>query len=401
MLRRTFIPTLMIFMVMLTLTIMPVAAQEAQPTPAPTAAQPTKPPVPLALSTTYPSQVIGLGETVSLPLKLHTETTAQVVKLEVQGLPTGWTSTFRGGGQVINAVYVDTTEDATADLQIGPPTDVAAGTYKFTVVATGTGTKSELPVELTVQEKLPPKVSLTADLPTLKGTPTTTFRFSVTLKNEGDVDLTINLTSDAPPQFLVTYNLAGQDVTDVPLGARQSKNLSVSAKPIGDVQAGTYQINMTAQSAEIQTNLQLVAEVTGQAEMTITSPDGNLSGTAYAGKETPLKVVIRNSGTASAHGIELSSTSSTGWSITFDPKTVTEVPAGQQVEVTANIRPSDKAVAGDYMITVKANSAEGLSSSTDFRITVRTSTIWGVVGIILIAVAVGVVTLAVTRFGRR
>jgi len=401
MLRRTFLPTLMILMAILTMTILPVAAQAVQPTPAPTAAQPTKPPVPLTLSTAYPSQVIGLGETVTLPLKLRTETVAQVVNLEVQGLPKGWTSTFRGGGQIVNAVYVDTTEDATADLQVEPPIDVAAGTYKFTVVATGTGTKAELPVELKVEEKLPPKVSLTSDLPTLKGTPTTTFRFDVTLKNEGDLDLSVNLTADTQPQFLVSFNLAGQDVTDVPLGARQSKRLSVQAKPVGDVQAGTYQINMIAQSAEIQANLQLVAEVTGQAELTISSPDGRLSGQAYAGKETPLKIVIRNSGTAPAHGIEFSSTESTGWSVTFDPKTVTEVPAGQQVEVTANIRPADKAVAGDYMMTVRANSAEGLSSSTDFRITVRTSTLWGVVGIILIAVAVGVVTLAVTRFGRR
>jgi uncharacterized membrane protein len=215
------------------------------------------------------------------------------------------------------------------------------------------------------------------------------------------VDLSINLTADAPAQFLVSFNLAGQDVTDVPLGARQSKRLSVSAKPVGDVQAGTYEVNMIAQSAEIQANLKLVAEVTGQAQLTITSPDGRLSGQAYAGKETPLKIVIRNSGTAPARGIEFSSTESTGWSVTFDPKTVTEVPAGQEVEVTANIRPADKAVAGDYMMTVRANSAEGLSNSADFRITVRTSTVWGVVGIILIAVAVGVVTLAVTRFGRR
>ncbi len=39
--------------------------------------------------------------------------------------------------------------------------------------------------------------------------------------------------------------------------------------------------------------------------------------------------------------------------------------------------------------------------TAEFRITVRTSTLWGVAGIALIALAVGVVGLAVVRFGRR
>jgi uncharacterized membrane protein len=99
--------------------------------------------------------------------------------------------------------------------------------------------------------------------------------------------------------------------------------------------------------------------------------------------------------------VTLSSTESSGWTVNFDPKEINEIPAGQQVEVTTNIRPADKAVAGDYMITLRAQTADNLSKSTDFRITVRTSTLWGVVGIVLIAIAVGVVALAVMRFGRR
>lgn len=53
------------------------------------------------------------------------------------------------------------------------------------------------------------------------------------------------------------------------------------------------------------------------------------------------------------------------------------------------------------MITARVRSDGGVSKSADFRITVLTSTLWGVVGIALIAVAVMVVGLAVVRFGRR
>jgi uncharacterized membrane protein len=99
--------------------------------------------------------------------------------------------------------------------------------------------------------------------------------------------------------------------------------------------------------------------------------------------------------------VELSASTPSGWKVEFDPKTIEEIPVGEQVEVTANVRPGDKAIAGDYIVTVRAKPAEGASKSADFRITVRTSTLWGVVGIILIAVAVAVVALAVIRFGRR
>jgi uncharacterized membrane protein len=393
MLRRNSIILFISLMALLAISVVPALAQ----TPTPT----EHPPVPLAVFTDYPSQVIGLGETVSFPLKLRTETKSQVVQLKTQGLPDGWTVTFRGGGNIVNSVYVDAFTDASVDMSVEPPADVAAGDYKFTVLAQGEGTSSSIDIALTIQEKLPPKMSLTTDLPTLRGSPTTTFSYNITLKNEGDSDLSVSLSADAPSVFLVSFTLNGQDVTDVPLASRQSIRLNVSAKPAGDVAAGSYDITMLAQGGDAQASIDLKAEVTGQASLTITSPDGRLSGQAYAGRDTALQLVIQNNGTASARGVSLSSTSTSGWSVTFDPKDITEIPAGQQVQVTANVHPPDNAVAGDYMITLRAQTADNLSKSVDYRVTVRTSTLWGVVGIVLIAIAVGVVALAVMRFGRR
>ena len=45
--------------------------------------------------------------------------------------------------------------------------------------------------------------------------------------------------------------------------------------------------------------------------------------------------------------------------------------------------------------------ARGEQASVDFRITVTTSTLWGIVGIGIIAVALLVLLGAVARFGRR
>ena len=71
------------------------------------------------------------------------------------------------------------------------------------------------------------------------------------------------------------------------------------------------------------------------------------------------------------------------------------------MEVNALVKPPENAIAGDYVVSINARPVDSKTETAQFRITVRTSTMWGVVGVALIAIAVGVVVLAVARFGRR
>jgi len=365
------------------------------------AEQPPVPPKELDVFTSYPSMEIGLGESVSIRLTVRTETQAQVVRLEMEEMPESWSATFRGDSHNVHAVYVEPGEDSRVTVQIKQPGEVKAGDYRFVVLATGANTKVRLPLELKVKEKIPSSISLNTELPTIVGSSSKTFRYNVKLKNEGDDDLTIDLYANAPRGFLVTIKSSGQEVTSLPLKANETKNLSIEAKPIVQLEEGKYPIQISAQGENVASTVDLVAEITGQADLSITGQDGRLSGQAEAGKETPLKIILENRGSATARGIELSSSAPAGWTVTLDPQMVEQLPAGEEIEITAKIIPAEKALAGDYMLTFKAKPADGSSASSDFRITVRTSTLWGVAGLGLIAVAIGVVGVAVFRFGRR
>ena len=390
--RKFFLP-LTLLVVLLALIAIPAVAQDTGP---------EAPPVPLSLSTDYPGQVIALGESVTLNFTLRTTTEPQIVTLEVSDLPDGWTAAFRGGGKIIESAFVEPDHDASVSLKLDPPTDVSAGSFSFTVaVRSDANQKASMPISLTVKDKLPPSLSLSTDLPTLKGTTTSNFRYDITLKNEGDESVQVNLIAEVQENFIATIKTAGQEVTNLPLDAQQSKTLSVEVKAIQNVAAGLYPVVLRAQSSDTSTALDLSAEITGQPELQITTSDGRLSGQANAGRETPIKVIVRNNGSAAARAVVMSSTEPTGWALTFEPAEVAEIPVGEQVEVTVNARPAEKAIAGDYMLTLRAQPVEGAAGSAEFRITVLTSTLWGVVGIILIAIAVGVVALAVMRFGRR
>lgn len=375
--------------------VAPALAQGGQQDP------PQTPPG-LTVFTKYPAQEAAIGETVTFGLTVRNGTAPDIVRLELQDLPDGWTASFRGGGRIIQSAYVEPQNDSSVDLRIEPSADVAAGTYKFTVLAQGQeNERVTLPIELIVKEKLPPSLTLESDLPTLRGTPSTTFRFNASLKNTGDQDLSVNLVADAPKGLDVSFKLTGQDVTSIPVGANETKRIDVEVKPFPDLPAGEYPIKVTAQGGDVQTELALTAVVTGQPELTVSAPDGRLSGQAYVGETTPLKLVVQNTGSASARNIQLTASQPAGWKVEFDPAQISEVASGQQVEVTVNVQPSDQAVAGDYVVSVRAQPEDGPNKSTDFRITVLTSTLWGIVGVALIAVAVAVVGLAVSRFGRR
>lgn len=354
----------------------------------------------VTLFTRYPSQEIAIGDTVTFPLTLRTAGEPQLVRFDIQGLPESWTASFRGEGRVIQSAYVDSKEDTKVDLRVETPRYVQSGSYSFTVVARGAA-EARLPIEIAVKDKAPAGLALSVDLPMLKGAPSTTFRYDARLGYDGDQNTTVNLLAETPPGIQVSFKLAGQDVTSIPISAGDTKNLSIEVKPFPDLAAGSYDVKVMAQGDQLQAETLLRAEVTGQPDLAISGPDARLSGQAQIGATTPFKLLVQNNGSAAARNIELSGSPPSGWSVTFEPQQIPELAAGQSLEVTANVKPADQAVAGDYQLSFAARPQDSPGTSVDFRITLLTSTLWGLVGVALIALAVLVVSGAVLRFGRR
>ncbi len=353
--------------------------------------------------TRYPSQEATIGDIITFKLTLGTDTTPQIVQLGMREVPQGWNVTFRGDGRVISSAYVEPNNNATFDLRIEPPADVKAGSYRMVAVASGVSQEVTLPIALTLKEKStnPGGLSFKVDLPTLRGSPSTTFRYNVTLKNESSEEVPVSLLADAPRGFQVDFKLSGQSITSVPFGPNESKSLSVEVRPFSDVPAGTYEIGILARGNDLQATTRLIADITGQPQLVLTTPDGRLSGEARIGEKTEVKLVVRNTGSAPARDIELSASPPIGWTVEFEPKQIPELANGQQIEVSAKVQPSNQAIAGDYLVTFTARPTDAAVATSEFRFTVLTSTIWGLVGIALIAIAVVGVGMAVMRFGRR
>ena len=236
--------TCLMILALLAATPLPALAQDSAP------ASPT--PQPLTLYTQYPSQMIGFGEVVTVSLKLKAGK-PQTVRLEVQNLPAGWTASFRGGTKIIDAVYVDGKGEASVDLRLEQPADVQAGKYEIAVAAIGEGEKAELLLRFTINEKLPPRLSLKVNgLPNKRGAPSATFNFTLDLKNEGGEDLLATLSTTQLENAQVTIQSGGQDVTELQLAANETKSLTVKIDPLVNLEAGRYSVTVQAAAGEVK-----------------------------------------------------------------------------------------------------------------------------------------------------
>lgn len=357
----------------------------------------------LWISTPFPAFGVAPGQPVTLDMTVHNAgLPPQRVELSVEHAPEGWTASFLGEGKRISSAFVAPDGQAEVKLRLEPPAGAAKGTYHFEIAATGADSHFTLPVDLSVGDLLPPKLTLEPELPVLRGSPNSSFKFNLKLRNEGGGDALVQLEAAAPPGFQVrfTEQYGSQELTSLPVKAGEEKSIAASIDLPQSVEAGTYPIGVRASTSETAVEADLTMEVTGQPKLTLAGQSERLSADAYAGRETPIDIVLTNSGTAEARKVKLSASEPSGWKVSFQPETLDTLKPGETQTVKANVTPSDRAIAGDYMLTVRA-SGEGVSTSADFRTTVLTSTVWGIVGVLIIAAALVVLILAVLRYGRR
>ena len=357
----------------------------------------------LYLLTDYPAVTVRPGTTSTISLRLQNyNLPPERLELSVSGVPTGWTATLLGGGQPVAAAMAATNSSASLQLRLDVPANAPMGTQNLTIAAHGKSMNADLPVAVTLAKDLPAKLTVTPQLPELRGTAKSSFEYQIAIKNDSGKRLTVALAADAPRNFETSFteNYGSQELNAVPVDAGQSKDVKLKVRPPNTIGAGRYSVVMRATAEDATAKADVALEVTGQPKLDIAGRDGLVSARAEAGKEATIPVVITNSGTAPADQIELSGSGPSGWKINFEPKQIERIAPGQNQEVQAQVTPAAKAIAGDYVSTVRATS-RGESASSNFRITVTTSMIWGVYGVGIIGVALLVMVGAVARFGRR
>jgi uncharacterized membrane protein len=109
---------------------------------------------------------------------------------------------------------------------------------------------------------------------------------------------------------------------------------------------------------------------------------------AFTGKPSIVSVFVKNTGSAVNRNVSFSSFKPENWKVEFKPEKIEalEPNAMKQVEVT--ITPAAQALVGDYSMGISVDGEKGSNKTVEFRVSVKTSSAWGWIGIIIIILVI-------------
>lgn len=356
----------------------------------------------IEIHTPYTGISVSPGESISYSFEIFNHTSnIQQVEVDVEDLAEGWDYSIVSGGWDLQEISVKPDEPAQLTIDIAVPLQVEKGNYRFKTVATSSsGLQAELPMVVTISEQGTFSTELSTEQPNMQGHSDSTFNYTVELRNRTASEQTYALVANLPRGWQIDFKSDGDSVTSVTVDSNGTKNITVNLTPPTEVAADTFQIPIAATNDSTQAELTLEAVITGTYGIELTTQSGRLSEEITAGKDKRINLVVRNTGTAPLTDVSLSANQPQGWEVDYESDSIAKIEPGESVNVQATVSASNKSIAGDYVVEMTANAPE-VSSNAQFRIAVKTSMLWGWVGILIIVAVIGGIYYLIRKYGRR
>jgi len=300
-------------------------------------------------------------------------------------------------------------------VTIKPPESIAAGDYMIKIMAAGEEASAE-EIEVRVTIVIPSREAsfeMRAIYPRLEAIAGEDFVFEVEFKYAGADILgesrSFELVPTAPP---------GWEVSMTPPYEKEKRISAIDLKPSGVTytdktrvvvsapfwplpEPGEYKVTLEAVSGELRDSVEFTAVITAMYNLLMLPVGERYDTKATAGKDNYFSIEVGNLGTAPIDKINFSSDKPDGWTIELVPEKIDTMEALNSQTVDVNIKPPAETIAGDYMVSLRASGAQATSERLNIRVTVETPTLWGWIGVVIIAVVIAGLVLIFMRFSRR
>jgi uncharacterized membrane protein len=352
----------------------------------------------VTLYTPYTKISVPPGESIDYSVDvINNSSVLQKVDISVVGIPKGWNYTLKSGGWTVGQIAILPGERKNFSLKIDVPLKVDKGDYKFRVLA---GPYSTLALVINVSKQGTFKTEFTTDQANMQGHSKSTFTFNGNLKNRTGEKQLYSLRANVPQGWEVVFKANYKQATSVEIEPNNNATITIEVNPPDQLEARTYKIPVSASTNNTSAALDLEVVITGSYNMELTTPTGLLSTSITAGDDKRVELLVRNTGSSPLTNIKFNASSPVNWSVSFEPKEVARLEPGASTTVYATIKADKKAIPGDYVTNIDANTTE-VSSKASFRISVKTPMLWGWFGILIIIAALGGVYYLFRKYGRR
>ena len=362
----------------------------------------------IAVYPEYTGVTVVKGETVKMDLTVDNKGRAdETIDVKLLEIPKGWKATLRGGSYLVAGIFVPNGKSKTLALSLEPDTKVVdVGTYTFQITGQTADGKLSSASKLTVNVQLPTPgtqdITITTSYPVLRGQPDSQMEFSLDVANKSETDRTFNLSAVGPEKWEINYKPAyeSKQISSLQIKAGQSQTVTVQVTPLKTAPAGQYPIVVTVASGAKKADVKLTAILTGTYKIDAGTPTGILSLEAVAGKPANFSVFVKNTGSAVNRNVTFSSFKPENWEVTFKPEKIEALEPDQLKQVEVTVKPSAQALVGDYSVAVMVN-GEKSDKTVEIRVTVRSSTAWGWIGIAVIIFVIAGLSALFIWLGRR
>lgn len=367
------------------------------------------PPRGISVAPEYSGVIVAQGEDVSVDIKLVNKGRQdEIIELTLPSVPKGWTAMVKTYSFGVTGVYVQSDKSKSLTLKAEPDDDVGPGKYTFLVKGrtqdgklTSSG-KVVITVKPKQEEKKSKDVKITTSYPVLEGPTDATFEFSLEVENKLDKDTVFNLGHEGPRNWDIKFKPAYEEkyFSSLRIKQGQSESVAVEVKPYLLAEPGRYPLKVKVSSPEAKAEAEITVVLTGTYKLDAGTADGLLSLSALRGKEANLSFYVKNTGSAKQNTVKFLSFKPENWKVEFKPETLETLAPGDLKQVEVTITPAEEALVGDYSVGL-AVEGEKAKKNLEFRVTVKASTAWGLIGVIIILVVVAGLLTTFFRFGRR
>jgi uncharacterized membrane protein len=171
----------------------------------------------------------------------------QVYALRAQ-TPPGWNISFRANGKQVSSVDIEANRTQDITIEIDPPDEIEAKTYKIPVLAGTTNTSAALDFEVVIKGSTKIELTTPTGLLSTDITAGDSKRIQLTVKNTGSGDLkNIEMKFSAPANWDVVF-----EPTKIPfLRSGSTDDVFATIKADKKAIAGDYVVNLEAKTPEV------------------------------------------------------------------------------------------------------------------------------------------------------
>lgn len=358
---------------------------------------------------------VGQGQEASMDVDVVNRTKDPVeVTLAIDGVPKGWDVNFnsRYPSYPVRSVMVagsdqSTNKSTTLEFKAKVPDNTKPGNYPIKITAKDTNGPTQYSETITYRvssKKVETGgLKLTSQYPVLSTGSGQTLKFTIDLKNETNKPLTTNLVAQVPQGWTVRFKpqFGDTQISSIQLKENGTETLSVEIDSPATAEAKEYPVTIQARAGAFESSANLKVTLKGTQDLKMGSASGTLNTSVTAGTKSPVDFLVGNAGTGPIRNLSfITKKPSDRWTVEFRPDKIAALNPGEVQQIKMDILAPDRTIAGDYMLTLTANSPE-VNKSVDFRVTVSTPTVWGWVGFGIVALVVLGLAVVFFRLGRR